>query len=129
MGTRGEPEGPRDQVAIDLRVVGRDLRQQLVDELLMTLVSLDYCHTPIVRGALPATPRRVSSGGDLVPMMNERRPWLGSGADESGRQPAARRGSCSCSTVSRARARRRIARLGPRSARCANPPARTLSLR
>ena len=32
---RGEAEGPREQVAVDVRVVGGDGRDQLVDELLM----------------------------------------------------------------------------------------------
>ena len=49
VGARGEPERPRDQIAVDFRVVRGDFGQQLVDELLMTLVSLDYCHIPIVR--------------------------------------------------------------------------------
>src|SRR5207247_11124747 len=55
VGAGREPEGPRDQITVDVGVVGGDLGQQLVDELLMTLVCLDYCHTLIVRGAFPAT--------------------------------------------------------------------------
>ena len=48
---RRKPEGPRDQLAVDLGVVGGHVGQQLVDELLMTLLSLDDCHNPIVRPA------------------------------------------------------------------------------
>src|SRR5207302_1895836 len=96
VSARGEPEGPRDQVAIDTGVVRGDLCQQLVDELLMTLVSLDNCHTLIVRGGFPATSRRISGGGDAVPTVNEGRPWPGSGAERHAERPAVRRGYCSC---------------------------------
>src|SRR5439155_1360884 len=75
VGLRGEPERPGDQVAVELRVVRRDNRQQLIDELLMTFVNLDDCHTSIVRGAFQPPSSRISSGGDDVPMVNERRPW------------------------------------------------------
>jgi hypothetical protein len=65
VGARGEPERACDQVAVDLRVVGGDVRQQLVDELLMTFLSLDNCHEPIVRRGplrLPGTsPGRVGA--------------------------------------------------------------------
>jgi hypothetical protein len=48
VGLGGELEGPRDQVAVDVRVVGGDVGDQLVDELLMLFVSLENRHEPSV---------------------------------------------------------------------------------
>ena len=48
VGLSGEGKGPRDQVAVDVRVVGRDVRDQLIDELLMLFLSLKDGHRPSV---------------------------------------------------------------------------------
>ena len=55
-----EPEGPGDQVAIDVRVVGRDVGDQLIDELLMLFVSLNNGHrSSVLRGfSAPFPPSR-----------------------------------------------------------------------
>ena len=44
MGLRSEGEGACEQVAVDIGLVGLDLRDQLVDEVLMTLLSFDQGH-------------------------------------------------------------------------------------
>src|SRR4051794_4296137 len=44
VGVRSEGESPCDQLAVDIRVVGRDVRNQLIDELLMLFVSLKDSH-------------------------------------------------------------------------------------
>ena len=44
MGVSSEGEGPRDQLAVDVRVVGRDVRDQLINELLMLFLSLKDGH-------------------------------------------------------------------------------------
>jgi hypothetical protein len=54
--TRGEAESPRDEVAIDVGVVRGDDRQQLVDQLLMTLLSFYDCHVAIVRRGFELPP-------------------------------------------------------------------------
>src|SRR5919204_65687 len=54
VGGGGEEERPRDQLAVDVRVVGRDVRNQLVDELLVLFMSLKDGHNFSVLRALPA---------------------------------------------------------------------------
>jgi hypothetical protein len=44
VGPRGEQEGASQQVAVDVRVVRRDLCEQLIDEALIPLVKLDDSH-------------------------------------------------------------------------------------
>jgi len=57
---RREPEGPRDQVAVDVRVVGGHVRDQLIDELLMLFMSLKDGHiSSVLRGfSAPFPPSR-----------------------------------------------------------------------
>jgi hypothetical protein len=57
MRAGGEEEGAPDQVAVDVRVVCRDVRNQLVDELLVLFMSLKDSHTPsVLRGILAPSP-------------------------------------------------------------------------
>src|SRR5439155_5888132 len=59
---RGEEEGPRDQVAVDVGVVRGDVRDQLVDELLVFFLSLKDSHTSsVLRGSGPPSPLSVAS--------------------------------------------------------------------
>ena len=60
VGLRGELERPHDQVAVELGLVGLELGQQLVDEI---LVPLDYRHPHILpgSGADPPAARRQES--------------------------------------------------------------------
>jgi hypothetical protein len=53
MGLRSEGEGACEQVAVDVGLVGLDLCDQLVDEVLMTLLSFDYGHEQSVLRAFP----------------------------------------------------------------------------
>src|SRR5207253_10466905 len=74
VGLRGEAEGAQEQVAIDRRVVGGHLRDQLLDEVLMRLVGLENGHessvlrafggysSPNARSHEAPTPRRRPSG-------------------------------------------------------------------
>jgi hypothetical protein len=58
-----EGEGPADQVAVDVRVVGGDVRNQLVYELLMLFVSLKNGHgfsvLRVFRGPSPVSATRI----------------------------------------------------------------------
>ena len=65
VGGRGEAEGARDQVAIEVRVVLGDLGDQLVDELLMSFRSLEQRHIQMVLrdGAGPAGEAGTASVG------------------------------------------------------------------
>ena len=56
---RGEGEGPREQVAVDVRVVGSDGLDQLVDELLMPFCRLEDRHRKSVLRAFPVAVARV----------------------------------------------------------------------
>ena len=48
VGGGGEMEGPGEQVAVDLRVVGGDGRDQLVDQLLVAFTCFEDRHRKIV---------------------------------------------------------------------------------
>jgi len=48
VGGRGVAEGARDQVSIEVRVVLGDLGDELVDEVLMSLRSLEQGHIRMV---------------------------------------------------------------------------------
>ena len=65
---RREEKGAPEELAVDVRVVGRDLGEQLVDEALIPLVKLDYCHGFSVLRAFPLLPpcRRYSAAGTDV---------------------------------------------------------------
>ena len=61
VGVGSEEESPSEQVSVDLRVVGGNVRNQLVDELLMLLVSLKDRHTfSVLRGSMAPSPGRGS---------------------------------------------------------------------
>ena len=61
VGVGSEEESPSEQVSVDVRVVGGDVRNQLVDELLMLLVSLKDRHTfSVLRGSMAPSPGRGS---------------------------------------------------------------------
>ena len=56
---RGEAERAAQQLAIDVRVVGRDLREQLFDKALISLVKLENRHeSSVLRAVLRTCPRR-----------------------------------------------------------------------
>ena len=59
-----EVERSREQVAVDGRVVRRDLGEQLLEEVFMTFGSFDYGHTRIVDRAPAVTVLPVSRGED-----------------------------------------------------------------
>ena len=59
---RSEAERAAQQLAIDVRVVGRDLREQLFDKALISLVKLENRHEPSVLRAV----LRTSAGGNGV---------------------------------------------------------------
>jgi hypothetical protein len=98
VGVRGEAEGPRDQVAVNVRVVGRDGRNQLVYELLMLFVSLKDGHiSSVLRpflGPSPVLATRNSRAGKPVPMLKGTRPWPGTDVDRNGKQQSAQPASC-----------------------------------
>src|SRR4030095_11999701 len=76
---RGETEGARQEVAVDVLVVGRDGLDQLVDELLMPFCRLEDRHgkSLLPRFSLTATRnsrrRRESLRGERFPFMRRRR--------------------------------------------------------
>ena len=54
---RGEAERAAQQLAIDVRVVGRDLREQLFDKALISLVKLENRHeSSVLRAVLRTCP-------------------------------------------------------------------------
>ena len=66
MRARREIEGPRDQVAVDVVVVGRDLGDQLLEEVFVSFASVDQGHVKIVVRTpsvtvLPVSPAKDSS--------------------------------------------------------------------
>jgi hypothetical protein len=55
VGTGRESERAREQLPVDVRVVGGNLAEQLLDEVLMSSWSLENCHTEIVLRVSEAT--------------------------------------------------------------------------
>jgi hypothetical protein len=79
VGARGEGERTTDQLAVDLRVVGGHVRDQLVDELLMLFMSLEDGHrTSVLRRFWAPSP--IS-----VPCLK----WRNAGSDEERDSPMA----------------------------------------
>ena len=71
---RGVLEGPRQELAVDVGLVRLDIRDQLVDEILM---AFQDCH----RSSVPLRIRGIShpSGGNAFLPMNERNPCSSGG--------------------------------------------------
>jgi hypothetical protein len=76
---RREREGAPEQILIDVRVVGRDLGEQLLDEVLMSFRSLEKRHGQIVLRpsaatvwGLPARERTRGADGELMPPVLKR---------------------------------------------------------
>jgi hypothetical protein len=63
VGVRRKAKRPAEQVAVDVRVVGRDLCEQLLNEALISLVKLYNCHAiSVLRGFARTCP----GGNDVV---------------------------------------------------------------
>ena len=89
MGVRSEREGAPQQVAVDLRLVGLDRVEQLIDKLLMTFGNLEDSHLHSVLRALrgkPSAPCRRSVRSDTESL---------SPCADDGREPS---GSLACSS-------------------------------
>ena len=62
VGRRSEAKRAAEQLAVDVRVVGRDLCEQLFDKALISLVKLDNGHESVYSGQF----RAPSRGGNGV---------------------------------------------------------------